>query len=263
VTRASPPCIGAYEYVVSTSPVVTTNSASGITTTAATLNGSLTTLGSTSSAIVSFDWGTDTSYAGGNIAGNPSSITSVPTPFSARLSGLTAGTTYHYRAKAVGAATVYGSDQQFTTLTSPAPLTITTTSLPNGTVGAPYSQTLAASGGTTPYTWSIASGTLPAGLLLSSAGVISGTPTAASGPTFITFQVSDSTSGAATKSLLVTVAYAAWDVNMDGAVNVLDLISVSQHMGETGTPGWIRQDVNDDGVINVLDDVIIGQHWTG
>jgi hypothetical protein len=59
-------------------------------------------------------------------------------------------------------------------------LTITTTSLPVGTVQAPYSQTLAANGGTTPYTWAVTAGTLPAGLSLNtSTGVISGTPTTA------------------------------------------------------------------------------------
>src|SRR6185437_8997610 len=58
-------------------------------------------------------------------------------------------------------------------------LAITTTSLPNGTVGTPYSATLTASGGNQPYSWSFASGRMPAGLSLNSNGVISGTPTAA------------------------------------------------------------------------------------
>jgi hypothetical protein len=61
----------------------------------------------------------------------------------------------------------------------PGPLTITTTSLPAATVGVAYSATLAATGGTPPYTWSIASGALPAGLTLApSTGQISGTATA-------------------------------------------------------------------------------------
>jgi hypothetical protein len=60
-----------------------------------------------------------------------------------------------------------------------AALTITTTSLPNGVVGTPYSATLTASGGNQPYSWSFASGRMPAGLSLNSSGVISGTPTAA------------------------------------------------------------------------------------
>ncbi len=56
-------------------------------------------------------------------------------------------------------------------------LTITTTSLPSGAIGTAYSQTLARTGGTGPFTWSLVSGLLPDGLTLSSAGVISGTPT--------------------------------------------------------------------------------------
>ena len=145
----------------------------------------------------------------------------------------------------------------------PTTLSITTGSLPNGTIGVAYSQTLAATGGTTPYTWTIASGTLPTGLSLSSGGVVSGTPTAAGGPTSVTFKVTDNLSATATKALSITVGYAAWDVNKDGAVNVLDMISISQHWGETGSPGWIAQDVNGDGVINSLDMIIIGQHWNG
>jgi hypothetical protein len=59
-----------------------------------------------------------------------------------------------------------------------APLAITTASLPAGKRRRSYSQTLAASGGVTPYVWSLASGSLPPGLTLSpSTGRISGTPT--------------------------------------------------------------------------------------
>ena len=58
----------------------------------------------------------------------------------------------------------------------PAGLAITTTSLPDATEGAAYSQTLQASGGTAPYTWFLAGGSLPAGLSLNPAtGEISGT----------------------------------------------------------------------------------------
>ncbi|HZK05381.1 MAG TPA: putative Ig domain-containing protein [Actinomycetaceae bacterium] len=60
-------------------------------------------------------------------------------------------------------------------------LTITTTTLPSGTVGQPYEATLAATGGTTPYTWQATN--LPAGLTLTG-DKISGTPTA-TGPTTI------------------------------------------------------------------------------
>ncbi|MEO8595981.1 MAG: IPT/TIG domain-containing protein, partial [Candidatus Solibacter sp.] len=57
------------------------------------------------------------------------------------------------------------------------PPTVTTTTLTPGVVGTAYSQTLAANGGSGPYTWSVASGSLPPGLTLSASGVISGTPT--------------------------------------------------------------------------------------
>jgi hypothetical protein len=83
-------------------------------------------------------------------------------------------------------------------------LTITTTALPAGTVGVGYSATLTATGGTPPYTWSLVSGSLPAGLSLTpNSGAISGTPTAA-GTSSFTVQV---TAGAqsATKALSITV----------------------------------------------------------
>ena len=68
-----------------------------------------------------------------------------------------------------------------------------TTILPAATIGTPYTATLAATAGVTPYTWSISSGTLPPGLALNaSTGVISGTPT---GPgSAFTVKVSGSTS---------------------------------------------------------------------
>lgn len=74
-----------------------------------------------------------------------------------------------------------------------AALTIATTALPNGVLNSAYSASLDASGGTTPYTWSLASGALPAGLALSSNGEISGTPTT-SGMSSFTVQVADSSS---------------------------------------------------------------------
>jgi len=77
-------------------------------------------------------------------------------------------------------------------------LSITTSALSQGKVGNAYSQTLAASGRIAPYTWSVASGSLPAGLSLAPAtGVISGTPTAAGISTFA-IQVADSESTPAT-----------------------------------------------------------------
>lgn len=91
---------------------------------------------------------------------------------------------------------------------SPPALTITTSSLPTGVLGMAYSASLAASGGTAGYTWSLTSGTLPIGLAFNaSAAAISGTPTAL-GKTALTFTVADSSQPAQTQSvsLVLTVA---------------------------------------------------------
>ncbi|GAC1702498.1 MAG: hypothetical protein NVS9B4_08040 [Candidatus Acidiferrum sp.] len=75
---------------------------------------------------------------------------------------------------------------------NPAPLVITTTALGAGTVSSTYSSTLQASGGTTPYTWSVTAGALPAGLALNTAtGNVSGVPTTSGTSTF-TVTVADS-----------------------------------------------------------------------
>ena len=71
------------------------------------------------------------------------------------------------------------------------PLSVTTTSLASGQTSTAYSATLSATGGVAPYSWTVKSGTLPAGLSLSAAGVIAGTPTTA-GAANVTVQVSDS-----------------------------------------------------------------------
>jgi hypothetical protein len=94
------------------------------------------------------------------------------------------------------------------TITGAAPV-ITTTSLPNGQVGTAYSSTLAASGGTLPYTWTLTVGTLPAGLGLSASGVISGTPTATASATSLTFKVTDSSQPAQTNSATLSLTITA------------------------------------------------------
>ena len=91
-------------------------------------------------------------------------------------------------------------------LTSGVPsLQIMTVSLPNGTNGAAYSQTLTAFGGQTPYSWSLVTGGLPSGLTLATNGVISGTPTT-SGTFNFTLKVTDATNSAATQALSLTIS---------------------------------------------------------
>ncbi|MGA2903785.1 MAG: Ig domain-containing protein [Candidatus Korobacteraceae bacterium] len=107
-------------------------------------------------------------------------------------------------------------------------LTITTTTLPNGTQNSPYNATLAATGGVTPYTWSIVSGSLPSGLTLnSSTGAITGAPTGA-GVSNFTVKVTDSENPAqtATQPLSITVSPAV----------PLSISTTSLPQGVAGTP---------------------------
>jgi hypothetical protein len=80
---------------------------------------------------------------------------------------------------------------------------ITTTSLPNGTKGSNYSQTLSVSGGSAPYTWSMSGA--PSWLSLNvSTGIISGKPTS-SGTYSFTVKVTDSSGNTATQSLMIKI----------------------------------------------------------
>lgn len=90
---------------------------------------------------------------------------------------------------------------------NPVPYSITTTSLPDGTLGIAYSTTLQVSGGVPPNTWTVVGGTLPGWAKLNgTTGVISGTPSA-TGTTDFTVEATDSESPAAvaTQALSITV----------------------------------------------------------
>ncbi|MGH8046526.1 MAG: PA domain-containing protein, partial [Chthoniobacterales bacterium] len=89
---------------------------------------------------------------------------------------------------------------------------ITTTTLPRAISGQAYSQPLTGTNGSTPYVWSIASGSLPAGLMLSGSGVLSGTSTAFGVYPF-TVQLADSLGTTATKALTLAVTpdHFTWD----------------------------------------------------
>jgi hypothetical protein len=98
-----------------------------------------------------------------------------------------------------------GSATQALTLTVVAPLGITTTTLPAAISGTPYNEALGATGGSTPYAWSVAAGALPDGIALSAGGVLSGTPGTAGDYSF-TVQVTDGASRTATQAFSVSVA---------------------------------------------------------
>ncbi|MEI6603681.1 MAG: putative Ig domain-containing protein [Verrucomicrobiota bacterium] len=103
--------------------------------------------------------------------------------------------------------------QSFSITIEPAPIppTITTVSpLPTGTLGTAYTQTLSATGGTTPYTWTVTSGNLPLGLILDN-GVITGTPNTAGSTTF-SVQVKGSNGASSANDLSLTIQPASADL---------------------------------------------------
>jgi len=83
------------------------------------------------------------------------------------------------------------------TLNFPAP--------PAGQVGVAYSNQLAVTGGTSPFTWSVSAGTLPPGLTLSTSGLLSGTPTTVGSSTF-TVKVVDANNQSATQSVTLVIS---------------------------------------------------------
>ena len=91
-------------------------------------------------------------------------------------------------------------------LTVNAAIVITTSSpLPQGTVGVNYSQTVAATGGSGTYTWSVSVGSLPAGLTLNATtGLISGQPTTAIAANF-TIQATDTNQARGSKQFALTI----------------------------------------------------------
>jgi len=132
----------------------------------------------------------------GALSGTPS--TAGTYPFSVMVTDHANGTATQNYSLTVGSAPSGG----------PSPITITPTSLPAGTPGTAYSQTLTATGGTAPYSWSTGtSGTLPSGFMLASTGALSGTPTA--GTYSFSIQATDSASNTATQNYTLTIAVPA------------------------------------------------------
>ncbi|HEY2442332.1 MAG TPA: Ig domain-containing protein [Streptosporangiaceae bacterium] len=111
------------------------------------------------------------------------------------------------------------------TVTVP-PVTVTTSTLPAGIGGVAYSAKLTASGGARPYTWSVSSGSLPAGLTLHPAtGAITGTPSGG-GTAAFTVQVTDAQDPASTATASLSIA-----------VGVQPLVVTTISNLPTATPG--------------------------
>jgi uncharacterized delta-60 repeat protein len=164
----------------------------------------------------------------------------LPTGLTVRSTGVLSGTptaagTFTFTITATDSANATGS-QSYTVTINPA-VSITTSTLPAGTVNQPiYSQTISATGGTTPLTFT-STGTLPPGLTLSSAGVLSGIPTTAGSFPF-TVTASDSVSATAKQSytLIINPPVAITTTTLaNGTVNQQDYSQIISVTGGSGT----------------------------
>ena len=147
-----------------------------------------------------------TSYT---VTSSPGGRTATGTASPITVTGLANGTPYTFTVHATNVVGRGPESSPSNSVTPTTPLTITTTSLAAGRLNRSYSATLKATGGISPYTWTITSGALPLGLKLgASTGTISGTPTS-TGTFSFTVSVGDSskpTSQTKTKTFSITIS---------------------------------------------------------
>ncbi|MEK6301747.1 MAG: C25 family cysteine peptidase [Acidobacteriota bacterium] len=147
-------------------------------------------------------------------------------------------TTARIKVEAVGNIFFDMSDTNFTINGSCPAITLSPTTIADGTVNSSYSQTITASGGTAAYTYSLSVGALPNGLTLSSAGVISGTPT--QGGSFnMTVKATDASLCTGTRAYILTINCQAITLTPASLAAGSMGTSYSQALTATGgTPGY-------------------------
>lgn len=215
------------ENIYTASPSATSNTASSISSTGATLNGTVN--GQTSDASVSFDYGTTTGY-GSNVAATTGATASAHLGSRASavaLTGLICNSTYHFRVKAVNAGgTAYGDDTTFTT--GACPITYSVSYDGNGGTGSVPADGTAYSGGATVSV---------AGNSLTRTGyVFAGWNTAADG------SGSAYTAGSGSFAINAnTILYATWMAIAPGA-------STASASGITASGATLNGSVNDNGL---------------
>jgi subtilase family serine protease len=147
-----------------------------------------------------------TSYT---VTSSPGGRTATGTASPITVTRLTNGTPYTFTVQATNAVGRGQASSPSNSVMPTTPVTITTTSLGAGRLSRSYSATLKATGGVSPYTWTITSGALPLGLKLgASTGTISGTPTS-TGTFSFAVSVGDSskpTSQTKTKTFSITIS---------------------------------------------------------
>lgn len=141
--------------------------------------------------------------------------------------------TYSWQAR-VRDAVDHSATVDSTVVISAVPVLTLTGDAPGSTVGSTYSYNYTAGGGVPPYVFSVASGALPPGLVLSAAGVLSGVPTTA-GSYGWTVRVTDSAS--TTKDLPDTSVIAAGATDPNFA-NVSALLHVDGNLTDQKGHVW-------------------------
>lgn len=163
----------------------------------------------------------------------------LPPGLSLSSAGVLSGTptsagTFSFTLHVVDGATQTADKTYQITVNAPA-IALTPTTLPQGKVGVAYTSTaLSASGGNAPYTYSVTSGALPAGLALSQAGTLSGSPTAA-GPFNFTVTATDNFSFQGSQSYTGTIAQQV-PIVVNGSSNVAANGSATIAVASTGGP---------------------------
>lgn len=132
-------------------------------------------------------------FAGNTLSGTPT----VPGNYNVTITATDTGST--------GVGAPFTIAHAYTINVGAPTIAVTPATVPNATAGAAYSQALSASGAVAPYTFAITAGALPAGVTLSPAGALAGTPTA-SGAFNFTVQASDANNQVATQAYTLNVA---------------------------------------------------------
>jgi hypothetical protein len=148
----------------------------------------------------------------------------------------TSGGTYNVTIQASDPSPPNSGSRAYTLIIGTNSLTVNPASLPNGLQGTSYSQTVTASGGTGPYTFAVTSGALPAGLSLSSAGAITGTPSAGGSASF-TIQATDTLGNIGSRPYSINIGTSSLTVNPVTLPNGTQGVAYSQTVTASGGTG--------------------------
>ncbi len=151
------------------------------------------------------------------------------------ISGTTSyGGTFNFTITATDNNTCTGLQAYTLTVTGCPQITVAPSSLPSGTIGTAYSQTISASGGTSPYSYSVTAGALPAGLaLVGSTGVISGTPIV-SGTSNFTITATDANTCTASQAYSIVINCATITLSPTTLPSGTTNVAYSQTITATG-----------------------------